>query len=110
MMPKTTYWLLAVLIMAAVTYLLRMLPLTLVKGKIKSPFVRSFLAYVPYAVLAAMTFPDILFSTAALASGIVGLAVALALAYWNKSLITVALGASAAVWLTERILVWCGML
>jgi branched-subunit amino acid transport protein len=101
---KTSYLLAATLVMAGVTYLLRMLPLALVKGKIRSPFIRSFLAYVPYAVLAAMTFPDILSSTASLLSAAVGLAAALVLSCHGKSLIVVALGASGAVWAAERLL------
>ena len=101
---KTSYLLAATPVMAGVTYLLRMLPLALVKGKIRSPFIRSFLAYVPYAVLAAMTFPDILSSTASLLSAAVGLAAALVLSCRGKSLIVVALGASGAVWAAERLL------
>lgn len=101
---KTSYLLAATLVMAGVTYLLRMLPLALVKGKIRNPFIRSFLAYVPYAVLAAMTFPDILSSTASLLSAAVGLAAALVLSCRGKSLIVVALGASGAVWAAERLL------
>ena len=54
---------LSVVIMAGVTYLLRMLPVTIFRKKIENRFVRSFLAYVPYAVLAAMTIPDIFFAT-----------------------------------------------
>ncbi|MCI5802563.1 MAG: AzlD domain-containing protein [Oscillospiraceae bacterium] len=107
---KTSYLLAATLVMAGVTYLLRMLPLALVKGKIRSPFIRSFLAYVPYAVLAAMTFPDILSSTASLLSAAVGLAAALVLSCRGKSLIVVALGASGAVWAAERLLAVFSML
>ena len=52
-----------VLVMALVTYLVRMLPMTVLRREIRSPFIRSFLYYVPYAVLGAMTFPDVLYST-----------------------------------------------
>ena len=93
-----------ILVMALVTYLIRMLPLALVKREIKSPFVKSFLYYVPYACLAAMTFPAVIFSTASLASGLVGFAVALFMAYREKDLIVVALAACAAVFLAERVL------
>ncbi|RPF47870.1 branched-subunit amino acid transport protein [Hydrogenoanaerobacterium saccharovorans] len=93
----------AIAVMALVTYIPRMLPLTFMKRKIQNRFIQSFLQYVPYAVLAAMTFPDILYSTSALVSAVVGLFAALALAYWNKSLITVALGSTAAVFITEQI-------
>ena len=72
-------------IMAGVTYLIRALPLVIFKGKITNRFVQSFLYYVPYAVLGAMTFPSILFSTGNLAASIAGL-----LAFKEKSLIIVA--------------------
>ena len=61
-----------ILVMAGVTYLIRMLPLVLFKKEITSPFVKSFLYYVPYACLAAMTFPAILTATAGgILSGVV---------------------------------------
>ena len=64
-----------ILVMAGVTYLIRMLPITFVRKEITSPFVRSFLFYVPYSCLAAMTFPAILSSTGSLVSAIAGFAV-----------------------------------
>ena len=82
-------------VMALVTYLIRMIPFTLFRREIKSVFFRSFLAYVPYAVLGAMTFPSIFFATASLPSAIAGTVVALVLAFFRRSLLTVALGASA---------------
>ena len=66
-------------VMAGVTYLVRMLPLVLVKKKIENKFINSFLYYVPYAVLAVMTVPAIFSSTASLPSAIAGFAVALVL-------------------------------
>ena len=87
--------------MALTTYLIRMLPLTIFRKPIRSRFLRSFLHYVPYACLTAMTFPAILTSTAAIASGAAALMVAVILAYRGKSLLTVSLAASAAVMLTE---------
>lgn len=93
-----------ILTMALTTYLVRMLPLTLLRRPIKSRFVRSFLHYVPYACLTAMTFPAILGSTENLISGAAALAVAAVLALRGKSLIVVALGSSAAVLLTEFLL------
>lgn len=92
------------LIMAGVTYLVRMLPLVVFKQKITNRFIRSFLAYVPYAVLAAMTFPGILYSTASVYSAAFGLLAALLLAYHNRGLLTVALGAAAAVFTAELLL------
>ena len=94
-----------ILVMAGVTYLIRMLPLVLFKKEITSPFVKSFLYYVPYACLAAMTFPAILTATAGgILSGAIGLVVALIVAYKEKSLLTVALFACAAVFIAERIM------
>ncbi len=90
--------------MALTTYFVRMLPLTVFRRPIKSRFVRSFLHYVPYACLAAMTFPAILQDTASVLSGAAALVVAMALAYLNQSLIVVALASSAAVFLVERLM------
>ena len=90
--------------MALTTYLIRVLPLTIFRKPIKSRFLRSFLHYVPYACLTAMTFPSILSSTASILSGAAALIVAVFLAYRGKSLLTVSLSASAAVVLTEWIL------
>ena len=83
--------------MAITTYLIRMLPLTIFRKPIKSRFLRSFLYYVPYACLTAMTFPSILGSAGSLAAGIAALMVAVVLSYMEKSLIVVALSSSAAV-------------
>ena len=90
--------------MALTTYLIRMLPLPIFRKPIKSRFLRSFLHYVPYACLTAMTFPSILSSTASLISGAAALIVAVVLAYREKSLLTVSLSASAAVMVTEWVL------
>lgn len=93
-----------ILVMAVTTYLIRMLPLVLFKKEIKSPFIKSFLYYVPYACLACMTFPSILSSTASYVSGAVGLIVALISAYKEKSLINVAIFACLSAFIVERIL------
>ena len=90
--------------MALTTYLIRVLPLTIFRKPIKSRFLRSFLHYVPYCCLTAMTFPAILSSTASIISGAAALIVAVLLAYRGKSLLTVALSASAAVMLTEWVM------
>ena len=90
--------------MALTTYLVRMLPLTLLRKPIRSRFIRSFLHYVPYACLTDMTFPSILTSTSTLVSGIAALVVAVVLAYRKKPLIVVAVASSAAVLITEAIL------
>lgn len=93
-----------ILVMAGVTYLIRMLPLVLSKKKITNKYIKSFLYYVPYACLSAMTFPAVLYSTANIYSAIVGLIVAITAAYRGKSLLTVALFACASVFIAERVL------
>lgn len=93
-----------ILVMAITTYLIRVLPMTIFRRPIRSRFLRSFLYYVPYACLAAMTFPAILSSTASVISGAAALIVAVILAFRGRGLITVALSASGAVLLTEFIL------
>lgn len=87
--------------MALTTYLIRVLPLTIFRKPIRSRFLRSFLHYVPYCCLTAMTFPAILSSTASIISGAAALIVGIVLAYQGKSLLTVSVSASAAVMLTE---------
>lgn len=82
-----------VAVMALVTYLLRALPFVLVKKKITNVYIRSFLEYIPYGVLAAMTFPAVFTSAGALAPSLAGMSVALILAYRRKGLLTVAIGA-----------------
>ena len=94
------------LVMAGVTYLIRVLPLLFFKGEVKSVFLRSFLFYVPYAVLSAMTFPAILTSAGHLASGIASAVVCLVLAYFGRSLLTVAAGGAVAALITESIIVY----
>ncbi|MBQ0066087.1 MAG: AzlD domain-containing protein [Firmicutes bacterium] len=84
-------------LMAGVTYLIRMIPFALFTKKIESRFIKSFLYYVPYAVLSAMTFPAIFYSTGNTLSATIGTIVALILAYFNCSLTTVALSAAVAV-------------
>ena len=92
--------------MALTTYLIRVLPLTIFRKPIKSRFLRSFLHYVPYACLTAMTFPAILTSTDTILSGAAALIVAVWLAYRGKSLLTVSLAASAAVMVSEWLLLF----
>lgn len=87
-------------VMAGVTYLIRMLPFAFFRKKIKSVFLRSFLYYVPYAVLSAMTIPAIFYSTGNFVTAAVGTAVALILAYFDLPLIVVALSASAGAFVT----------
>ena len=100
----TSKILLNILVMAGVTYLIRMLPMVIFRQKIKSRFVRSFLFYVPYAVLGAMTFPEIFASTSSLWSALAGTVVAVILAFREKGLLTVALAACFTVYVTELVL------
>ena len=93
-------------VMAIVTYLIRMLPMTVFRKKIKSRFLNSFLHYIPSACLAAMTFPAILGATSSTVSALAGLITALVLSYYEKSLVTVAACSCAAVFAAERLLVW----
>lgn len=82
-------------VMAGVTYLIRMIPFTFFRKKIKSKFFRSFLYYIPYAVLSAMTVPAIFYCTGDIATAVVGTVVAVLLAYFELPLIVVALAAAA---------------
>ena len=90
--------------MAAVTFLIRVLPLTLIRRPIRSRLIRSFLYYVPYVTLAVMTFPAILSATQSRISGLVALAVGLVLAWMGAGLFPVALSCCGAVLLVELIL------
>ena len=83
-------------VMALTTYLVRMIPFTAFRKKIKSRFAGSFFYYIPYAVLSAMTFPAIFYSTGNLLSATVGVAVAMILAFFRQSLIVVSIAASLA--------------
>ena len=89
--------------MAVVTYLIRVLPLTLIKGKIKNRFVMSFLYYVPYACLMAMTFPAVFHGDYSVWAAVAGVLVALLLAVRGKGLMTVAIAASVTVFVVSLI-------
>ncbi len=91
----------SIAIMAGTTYLIRVLPMAIFRKKIENPFIKSFLNYVPYTVLSAMTFPAIFESTGSTGSAVIGCAVAVGLSYFGKGLLTVAIGASAAVFLSQ---------
>ncbi len=92
------------LILSGSTYLVRALPFALVKHSIENRFIRSFLYYIPYAVLAAMTMPAVIYSTGNITSGIVGLIVGGVLAFKGKSLTLVAVFASLGALITELII------
>ena len=91
-------------VMALVTYLIRMLPLAFFRKKIQNRYVLSFLQYIPYTVLGAMTFPAILSSTGNLWSALIGLLVAIVLSYMEKGLLTVALAACGGALITNWII------
>ena len=91
-----------VAVMAVVTYLIRIVPLVLMDREIKNTFIKSFLYYVPYAALASMTFPAILFSTTELVAAVAGLVVAIFMAFREKGLLVVALGACVTVFAIEQ--------
>lgn len=95
-----------ILVMAVVTYLLRMIPMTFFRKKVTSRFIRSMLYYLPYAVLSAMVIPAVFSSTGSMITAAAGLVVALILALFNRSLITVALGASAAAYIAGLALLY----
>lgn len=92
------------LVMAGVTYLIRAVPFTIINKKIENRFINSFLYYIPYSVLTAMTFPAILYATGNMTSAVAGLVVAVFLAFRRKSLLIVAVGACAAVLATELLM------
>lgn len=101
---SNTYILYAILTAAAATYLPRVLPLAVIRTKIKNTYIRSFLTYIPYGVLSAMIFPAIFYSTNSITSALAGTVIALILSFFKKSLLTVALASVAAVLLTEFII------
>lgn len=92
------------LLLAGSTYLIRAIPFAAVKEKIENRFIKSFLYYIPYTVLAAMTLPSALYATGSVASAAVGLAVAVLFAVKGKGLTTVAIAACAGVLAAQMIL------
>ena len=90
-----------ILTMALVTYAIRAIPILLIRSRIESPFIRSFLNYMPYATLAAMTFPAILNAAGGLIPSLAGFAVAMVLGLRGRSLPVVAIAATAAAFLVS---------
>ena len=90
-----------ILVMAAVTFLIRAMPLTLIRRPIRSRFLRSFLFYVPYVTLAVMTFPDILHATDSVWSGLLALVAGVALAWSGQGLFVVAVASCLTVFISE---------
>ncbi len=91
-------------LMAGVTYLIRMLPLLLIKKKIENKFILSFLYYIPYTVLSAMTIPAIFYSTGNIISAVLGFLAAAVVAYCEKSLLTVATASCVVVFIAESLI------
>lgn len=94
-----------ILVMAVVTYLIRVLPITLIRKQIKNKFIRSFLYYVPYVTLAVMTFPAIVEATQSPISGIVALVIGVVMAWLTEDLFKVAISCCASVFLLELFLI-----
>lgn len=99
-----TKQILAVLLMVLVTYLPRAIPIILFKNELQSKFLKSLLFYMPYAVLGAMIFPSILYSTGSMLPAAIGMVVALILSYFDKGLMKVASGAILAVYISQSFL------
>lgn len=98
---KFSYILLGIAVMAGVTYLIRMIPMVFLSKKIESVWLKSFLYYVPYAVLTAMTFPAVFSSTGSTLSAVIGCVSALVLAFFERSLLIVAVGAAGAALIVQ---------
>ncbi len=98
------YLISAILIMAAMSYLPRVIPLAIFRKKITNKYIRSFLMYMPYAVLTAMIIPEVFTSTGNYISAICGFLVAFVLSFREMGLLGVALSATAAVFAAEQII------
>lgn len=101
---NNTQYFIYLLIIAGSTYLIRAIPFNLIKNKITNKYVNSFLHYIPFTVLATMTFPSALFVTQSIITAAVGLIVALILALKKCSLTVVAIFSCVAVFITDIII------
>lgn len=100
-MMNTAYILSAIGVMAAVTYLIRLTPMVVFRKKIKNRWIQSFLYYVPYVVLSAMTVPAVFSSTGSVSSSAAGFVIAVILAYFKRGLLTVAVGAALSAFIMQ---------
>lgn len=98
---QTSLFLCYVGIMALITYLLRSIPFAVLKNKVENPFFQSFLFYIPYTVLAAMTVPAILYCTTSVLAAAVGMIIAILLSLKGGGLLKVAIAASVVVFILE---------
>jgi branched-subunit amino acid transport protein len=94
---------LAVLLMALVTYLTRAVPMVFFRREIRSPYVKTFFHYMPFAVLGALTFPDVFTATGSVISSVVGCTVAVLLAFRGKSMIFVTVCAITVMYILELV-------
>ena len=102
----STEFIVYLLVMAGVTYLVRLLPMLFIRRKITNRFVRSFLYYIPYKVLAVMTIPAVFYSTSSFTSAAVGVAVAVTLAFFDRGLVTVAGFGALSVFAAELVMIF----
>lgn len=100
---NNNFWI-YLLVMAGITYLIRMIPMVLMKNKIKNKYVLSFLYYVPYTVLSVMTIPAIFYATSSVYSAVAGFLAAMVMAYFGKSLLKVAATSCAVVFVVEFVM------
>ena len=98
---QNSYILSSIAVMAIVTYLIRLIPMVVFRKKIKNKWIQSFLHYVPYVVLSAMTVPAVFSSTGSFSSGVAGFVVAVILAFFRRGLLTVAVGAALAAFVIQ---------
>lgn len=103
-MPNNLHMVLLVLAMAGITYIIRVLPMAFLRKKIHSRYLLSLLFYIPFAVLSAMTFPYIFYSTGNFYTALVGTVVALIASLTKRSLIVVAILSCVAVFITSLII------
>ena len=94
----------AILAMGGVMFALRVVPILFFKKKIKNKFVNSFLAYIPYAVLTSMAFPEVFSSTSSVVSASIGVVAAAILSYCGQSLVVVSLSATVVAFIVERLM------
>lgn len=99
-MSVGVFWI-YLLVMFGVTYVVRVFPFVVFRKKIENKYIRAFLAYIPYTVLGAMTFPAVFYATGSVVSAAVGVIAALGLAYRGKGLFPVAICASLAAFLVS---------
>lgn len=101
---SNTYLWTGIFVMAVITYLIRCTPMVLFRKKIKNKFIQSFLYYVPYTVLTAMTIPAVFTSTGSVTGAFCGCAVAVILAYSRRSLLSVAIAAAFAAFIVQYLI------